>query len=232
MSGRGGIMGSGALRRAALALAAAALLSACGNENAPGGLFSVIGDKVAAQVAGGAPPVDARVELTPARLAAQRNSILLVVVDRTDSGYTVLPIAANLGTIQWIDETGGGLLTRDGVLVGTRGFGFDLLQADVGPIRAALRAGGGTGLVRVEHRLNGAGEPVRERFVCTLSPQGAETLTFFGTAYPTRRYEERCAGDARAPVNRYWLDADGGVRKSVVDLGPVLGTLQLSRIVD
>lgn len=219
------------MRPSALALAALTL-AACGNDEAPGGLVGTVGRTLVERLRPADPPVDARQELTAAQLASSPTSVLLVVVEKTDTGYTALPVAANFGTVQWVDATGGGLLTRDGVLVGTRGFGFDLIQADVAPLRAALEAGGGRGLLRVEHRLNGASERVEERFSCDLVPVGAETLNFFGRGYATRVFEERCRGATRDLVNRYWLDGASGVRQSAVDLGARAGVVRLSRLVD
>lgn len=220
------------LMRLSALLLAGLTLSACGNEEAPGGLVGTVGTTLVERLRGSEKPVDARRELTPERLASSPTSVLLIVVEKTDTGYTALPVAAGAGTVQWIDGTGGGLLTRDGVLVGTRGFGFDLMQAEVAPLRAALAAGGGRGLVRVEYRLNGAAERVRERFLCDLVATGGQTLAFFGKGYATRVFEERCAGATRSFVNRYWLDQGGGMRQSAVDLGPAAGVLRLSRIVD
>lgn len=218
--------------RASALLATVLTLAACGNDAGSDGLLGTVGKALAARVTGGDTPIDARQDLTAAQLARSPTSVLLVVVEKSDSGFTALPVASGSGTVQWIDATGGGLLTRDGVLVGTRGFGFDLIQADVAPLRAALRAGGGSDLLRIEHRLNGASEPVRERFFCALVPIGTETLTFFGTAHSTRVFEERCVGETRSFVNRYWRDGGGTMRQSAVDIGPETGVLTLSRLVD
>ncbi len=218
----------------ARAVGAASLLAlaACSNDPASESVSSSVTQTIAARLKGAEAPVDARKVLTPAQIASSPTSLLLVVLETKDISLTAYPIASSFGTVQWTDATGGGLLTRDGVLVGTRGLGFDLMQAETEPLRAALRAGGGRDVLRVEHRLNGASEQVRERFFCDVVPVGQETLDFFGTRHATRVFEERCRGDARAFVNRYWLDGGDTVRQSATDLGAPTGIITIGRLVD
>ena len=88
------------LRRAA-PLLVALTLAACGNDEAPGGIVATVGRTLAERVHGPEAPVDARQELTAARLASSPTSVLLVVVEQTDTGYTALPVSSGFGTVQW-----------------------------------------------------------------------------------------------------------------------------------
>ena len=171
---------------------------------------------------------DARDVMTAARLDAAGVPVLLAVVRSVDQGNTLIPLAANLGTVQWTDAAGGGLLTRDGLLVGTRGLGNDLLTAEVGAVRAALRAGGRRGVPRVETRLRPDNVTIRQRYVCDVVPVGRETLEHYGLSFATTVYEERCDGDRVGTPNRYWVDAGGAVRRQEVRVSKRAGILEIS----
>ncbi|CUH40725.1 hypothetical protein JSE7799_03460 [Jannaschia seosinensis] len=217
-------------------LAAALALAGCSSEPDRGDDSALtVAFRTIAQRISGTGPVDVRETLTAEQIAASRASLILVVVERTDRGLTLAPVAANRGTVQWTDAEGGGLLTRDGILVGTRGFGFDLLTVDAAPLRRALASGSGTDLLRIERVLGGEGVVLREDYLCDLTPVGSEVLDFYGTRYATRILEERCVpvepGGAEF-VNRYWLDQEGVVRRSKQRVTPEIGFLRIDRLAD
>ncbi|PWJ16515.1 YjbF family lipoprotein [Jannaschia seohaensis] len=214
---------------AALLLAALAACSG-GTENAPPAndklLFAALQSRFAG-LAGEEPAADAREVLTPAMVAGSPTPLLLVVVQETDIGLTMVPRAVKLGTEQWRDISGGGLFRRNGILVGTRGFGFDLHTADVAPLAAALRAGGGEDVERVNRYIDGQNQIVAVQFLCSVRPVGQERLSYFGVNIDTTVYEEDCVSDGGGFVNRYWLDAGGTVRRSVELIAPESGSLDV-----
>jgi hypothetical protein len=134
------------------------------------------------------------------------------------------------GTVQWRDAGGAGLLMRSGVLVGTRGLGFDLLTVDARGLRSALGQGGGSGVTRVERRLRGDNSVETLSFTCDIVSIGRERLALFGTNYETSHYEERCSGPYDF-VNQYWVGS-GIIRKSEVFVSREAGIIELSVLKD
>ena len=188
---------------------------------------------VASRVGGGgaaeaeSQAVDARRVLSAAVLAQVDKPVLLAIVREADRGVAMAPVGVGAdGTVQWRDGTGAGLLLRGGVLVGTRGLGFDLLTVDDAGLRAALGAGGGRDVPRVERRLRGDNVVVAERLFCDVVAVGRERLDYYGRSHATTRFEERCAGDESAFVNTYWLGTAGLIRRQAVRVGPRAGVLE------
>jgi len=181
----------------------------------------------------GAETIDARDAITPAILAQVGTPVLLIVQRDVDQGVTLVPAGVGAdGTVQWRDATGAGLLTRGGVLVGTRGIGFDLLTVDARGTRAALAAGGGRDVLRVERHLRSDDVIVTRDYLCDVVAVDRQVLAFYGRNYPTAIFEERCAGEGPSFVNRYWVGGDGAVRRSEVLVSPEAGVLELNLLRD
>lgn len=216
------------------ALLALSTLAACG-----GGTHSGASDKSLAGIfvqnvqgvvtARRAAPPDARAVLTADLIASAESSLLLVVNRNADAGFTMVPLSVNRGVEQWTDASGGGLLRRNGVLVGTRGLGFDLLTADVDPLLQALGRGGGQA-VRVNRYLDGQNQVVAVQFICDVRRAGGQTLEYYGRHYVTTVYEEDCRGDAESFTNRYWIDRAGGIRRSEETVSPEIGVLEINQL--
>lgn len=198
------------------------------NEEEAGPTFGQTARAVLAKQFGQAPEIpDARKIITAELLAQSPDPILLIVQKKQDTAGVLVPVSTGAdGTVQWRDAGGAGLLMRDGVLVGTRGIGFDLLTVDARGLRAALGQGGGQDIARTERRLRGDSTVETLDFLCDVVPTGRETLSLYGRGYVTSRYEERCSGDVDF-VNRYWVGG-GIIRKSEVFVSPEAGVLELT----
>ena len=203
-----------------------ALASACSSDTEPAEypIFQTGYDLIRPKTKG----EDARDVMTAERLDTAGSPVLLAVTRSVDQGNTLIPISANRGTVQWTDIAGGGLLTRGGVLVGTRGLGHDLLTADAAGLRAALAAGGGTRVNRIETHLRADNVQIRRQYLCDVMPVGRDTLSFYGSTFEAVVYEERCRGEGETRVNRYWLDGGGVVRRQEVVVSDEAGVLELS----
>lgn len=219
-----------------LCLAAAfALLAACsGGTNAEqqmsGGAAKVAATRILGSLPGlgaASPTPDARQVLTPALLNGSSTPVLLIVLMQVDTGLTMIPSAANLGAEQWRDRGSGAILRRDGILVGTRGLGHDLLSADVSALARALRNGGGEDVLRINRVLNGENQVVATQYLCRVAATGRETLEFYGVRHATTIYAEECTGDGPAFANRYWVDSSGIVRRSQERISEELGVLDI-----
>ena len=220
-----------AVRLTAALLTMAVGLAACSTSEKKGPA-RLAADQLVALVRPAPEGVDARTVLTAERLAASPGSVLLVVQEEGDNAFTVNPVAANLGTVEWRGAGGVGLAQRGGILVGTRGFGFDLMTADIEPLSQALVAGGGRDLQRI-NRVLIAGKMVQRSYLCDVVPQGSETLTYYGRSFPTSVYDESCVGtDGDNFVNRYWLSPNGAVRRSRERVSPEIGVFEIVRLTE
>ncbi|MEM8848493.1 MAG: YjbF family lipoprotein [Pseudomonadota bacterium] len=217
------------IMRRLMGLGLAAAVAACSSTPNVETPFDILAGTVGGVVN---PPetVDARDVLTPELIASSPTSALLAVSQQLDVGYTLIPQAINGNTVQWIDPSGGGLIRRDGLLVGTRGLGFDLFTADLADLSRALRAGGARDARRVERILEGDNQIRAFTYYCDVVPMGPQLLNIYGRQDTTMLFEERCAGDEAAFTNRYWLRQDGLIVRSVERVSAEYGALELTLI--
>ncbi|SDY29982.1 Group 4 capsule polysaccharide lipoprotein gfcB, YjbF [Jannaschia faecimaris] len=208
-------------------------LAACGNQADKNPLLLV--SKAAVQTfkpGARAEPSDARDILTPALIERSDTSALLVVSLDQDQGFTVIPQTANRGTVQWRAGDYRGILRRDGIVVGTRGFGHDLYTADVDALDAAFESNGATDALRVNRYLTAEGIIEVREMICTVRLVGQEPLNIYGKIKQTRVFEEDCRDGGGDFVNRYWVERDGRVRKSNERISPEIGTFEITRLTE
>ena len=218
-------------RHAGFAAAAVLALTGCGNEIRKSPL-RLATDSVVDLVRPTAPAEDARAQLTPDFIASAPVSVLLVIQQKEDVGFTLVANSANLGVVEWRNTAGQAILRRDGVVFGTRGFGFDRMTTEAAGLIAALDAGGADGVVRVERIINGAGVIEAHRYLCNVRLAGTETLTIYGRSFATRTFTERCDGPEGRFTNRYWIEPGGTVRRSVERITAELGDFEFVRLND
>ena len=215
-----------------LALAALTALAGCGSDDRPT-TFDLARGVVGGVLPGGDDAAqDARAVLTPAMIANSPTSALLAVLVERDVGYTLVPNAVNGETVQWRDISGGGLMQRDGILVGTRGLGWDLFTADVSGLSAALRGGGGRDVLRVNRFIDGTNKVRARQYLCDVVAVGREAIDVYGRIDRTTLFEERCTGEADAFVNRYWLRSDGLIVRSRERVSPQFGDIELTLVAE
>lgn len=127
------------LARAAL-LAVPALLAACGSERSESIGATIAG--LRGLIASRGPQPDLRTQLTPEVLAEIGGPLLLVEVPSAPAQAGMEPAGTNRGIVTWAAADSTLLIIQGGVVTGTRGLGFDLMNADARQTIAALRGGG------------------------------------------------------------------------------------------
>lgn len=172
------------LRRSLLTLTAVATLAACN---------AAAMKTVASRVLG----PDATPAVKPADGAPQ---IWLTLVSR-GTKFPMTQIGRREGVTIYASKDGVQVFLRDGILIGTRGLGRDLMSAEA-PSPAALRAGGAH--QRSYYDLDGADTTIRHRFTCKVERDAAETNAI----------AEACAADIGTIRNQYWFNSAGSVSKS------------------
>ncbi|GAB4288346.1 MAG: hypothetical protein Kow0058_08030 [Roseovarius sp.] len=134
------------------------------------------------------------------------------------------PVTRADGTVVWQTLDGVSLSFRDGILIASRGLGYDLMSADVSGTRAMLAGTMGTQYYPV-HRsyLDGEDRTVFRSFQCRRAGGGPEGAL--------RRVDELCVGTDRRFTNSYWLDPAGTVIRSRQWVGPVTEFMETQLIV-
>ncbi|WP_407493685.1 YjbF family lipoprotein [Pseudooceanicola sp. MF1-13] len=105
---------------------------------------------------------------------------------------------------------------RDGILIASRGLGYDLMAADVSGVSERIRAGSGTA-VRTHKYLDGKNQLVPYRFDCSYARAGAEVV-------------ESCSGEGLSFTNKYTLGAGGRIAVSTQWVSPGLQSYLIEHI--
>jgi len=139
-------------------------------------------------------------------------------------------IIADNGTDEtWRTQAGYTASFRDGMLVATRGLGDDLMAADAGQVRAALRAGGGSAR-RVAEFLTDQDGINALTFDCDIVASGTETIDLGLRQVPTRKFDETCTNPRLVFSNIYWLDSAGTILQSRQFVSPTVAYLRSNRL--
>ncbi|WP_288995307.1 YjbF family lipoprotein [uncultured Gemmobacter sp.] len=217
------------LKSAFALLTACAVLAGCSSDSESGSpLVSTAKNLSSAMLkkrsAGAAAPV------TRADLAKLNVPVIKGELKSGNSTIYLVPIARNGAVDTWSTSDDLTISFRDGVMLTTRGFGPDIMQAVV-PSRAQLASGGGSHR-RSYFYLDGADKMHRFDYDCSVSVIGGETITVVGRQHSTRHVAETCRGGGREFTNEYWFEGGNFIRKSKELLVPEWGYLELARVID
>lgn len=215
----------------------AALLTACGSESdAPGSLpkmaLSTVADAFKSRRAG--PPQ--KIVLSAEQLAQINQPVLQIhpeslggtdflqrVGSRRDSGLGVVDV--------WKSSDDAQIFLRNGVVVGSRGIGGDIISADANVTIRALSGQAERNGVRTYVISDGDVTTTEYRFRCTVERVGSENLTLFNQVFRTIHMREKCIGGPdgdKLLSNDYWVQSsDGFVRKSRQWIGPRIGYFEI-----
>ena len=226
-----------ALYRGICSLALAGLAACSGGNDAPTQvvqLTDALREAVAARLAGtqAAP----RPRLTRAMLAEIEGAWLEATLEKNGK-WAYLSVETRRpqddgGTVTvWRTMDDVALIMRNGVLVGTRGLGGDLLSTEVE--LPAGRVGPPAGGVRILHLRDSNDSTVALTLACAVRDLGVETVEIVELRHLARHLRETCEGGGGRVVNDYWIDT----RRPVVWqsrqwAGPDNGYLRLRRITE
>ncbi|KIN74313.1 YjbF family lipoprotein [Sulfitobacter guttiformis] len=139
---------------------------------------------------------------------------------------------SGLGVVQvWYSSDNAQIFLRDGVLIGTRGVGGDIISADADMTIKALRAQSqGTG-VRTYVISDGDVTSTDYSFNCTVKSLGSENISVVNQVFITDRFRETCVGGPNGDAvlnNEYWVQPSNGlIRKSRQWVGPRVGYFEI-----
>lgn len=165
-----------------------------------------------------------------ARLLALLPPVPVLRLDLPNGGQSsfVLLSTTNAGTVTFSTFSGQTLTFRGAVVTATRGFGADLMGADIADAEARIAARARASYVRRHRFLDGEDDEIVLAFDCVLEPVGAATVTLVsGARFATTRMRETCERGALAFNNFYWVTAGGVVVRTRQWISPRIGPMDL-----
>ncbi|MDZ4309642.1 MAG: YjbF family lipoprotein [Cypionkella sp.] len=163
-----------------------------------------------------------------ARLAAVGAPAAGIWMLTTDVASRLLAEGMRDGVTRWRSLENTQIYTRDGMIIGTRGLGFDLITADPGDaVKLILTAGTGQ-TIRIHRVLDGEDRLVIRAFVCDIAPVGIETIYKDAAGNPVQalRVDEICHGPSGNFRNHHWL-RNSRIDQTIQFVGPEIGRIQL-----
>ena len=163
-------------------------------------------------------------------LAANPGPLMLVSLEATKSTSVFALRGENGGMRTWLSSAGQGVITRGGILAGTRGFGNDLMSSDVGPLINAVQ-GRRTAQLKIELRyLDGLGKERPLPLDCRTGTAAATGYDFAGMRFEGTPVAVHCEGYGFKFDNSYIVSGAGTVLSSRQWIGPRLGYLTIQSL--
>ena len=153
--------------------------------------------------------------ITPDALAQVPQRVIIVEWEKTRNAVGMIKEAENAGVETYFDQGRAGVLMNGGLVVSTRGFGNDLLMADVSGFRSALASRGQ--YTRVHRLLGTENQTIIQSYTCQISVSG-QTAT------------ESCAGASGEFQNTYALGSNGRIQSSRQWTTPEIGFLRIVQV--
>lgn len=162
--------------------------------------------------------------LEPQLIGPERLSVTL---PKSGAQATLGPVARNGDVTVWQTLDGITLSFRNGLLIGTRGMGDDLMSADVAGTLAMLREPA-TDLYHLHTRsyLDGEDRTVFRRYQCRETERADAQVDLVGRIEPVLRSTVRCVSPSDEITNVYWIDGSGQVLRSRQWVSPAVGYME------
>lgn len=175
-----------------------------------------------------AQPVDAE---AMAKGALELNKGPLVLAS-FETGYTdIFGMVGENGAMRTYNSPGSkAIILRDGVLAGTRGFGFDMMSADTGATARLIRARQAGQATKVLRYLDGLGLERPLPLDCTVATGASTTYPFAGQSWSGQQVVERCTGSGLTIANTFIVSAEGAVLSSRQWVTPEIGYITIQTV--
>lgn len=225
------------VKRSACAVAIAGLLAACSSEQPEGvnlGKLLVGTVKGAAAVRKAGPAQ--KITVTPAMVANTKVAALQVNPEAFGGSdflrrVTIRRDSRNGDVEIWQSSDNAHIFLREGVVVGTRGVGSDIIAADASYTQRALKTGKSTSGLRRFTVSDGDVTTTKMQFSCEIRNLGGEKIIIADQSFNTVHMRENCVGGPggdKVLRNEYWVHMPTGkVRKSRQWVGPRAGYFEL-----
>ncbi|RWR10737.1 YjbF family lipoprotein [Paenirhodobacter populi] len=227
------------LRRAVAGLLVAAL-AACGSDQS-----EKEGTELAAETAkgivgllpipflkkGGAPAAAPNAEAMALSAMETNRGPLILASFEAQGITTVLGMIGENGAMRtYATPSSQAMILRGGILAGTRGFGHDMISADVAAVGALIRGRTTGGAAKVLRFLDGLGLERPLPLTCAVRTGAESTYPFAGQSWTGTQVIEHCEGSGAVIDNSYIVGADGAIIASRQWISPQLGYVTIQTI--
>jgi hypothetical protein len=169
------------------------------------------------RIAGAQAPAQATISAT-----ALAGPVMRVQIPSRNANAQLSRVAVSNGVETWLAVDNISLSFREGVLVASRGLGFDLMAADATATLTAI-AGQGAPVYRRQMRyLTGDHHATYLMAGCSMKGIGPETVN----GQRLQRLEEKCQARQNAFTNIFWLNASGAIVVSRQWVSPEVGYIR------
>jgi len=141
--------------------------------------------------------------------AGDKVPALQVALLEGDRSSTVLLESRRDGFDTWLTPDGATLIMRQGMLVGTRGFGAGMMASDVDQPLAMVLNGREGFSDRFHSFLDGNDEITTRTYRCKIESRGAREVSIGGRPTQTRLMAEDCKSRDQAFLNLFWVSRSG-----------------------
>jgi hypothetical protein len=203
-------------------------LSACGPLQGENRIKAITTGRASRAGIGDSSVAPPQAALTRAQIEAVDAELMQVSVLSRNATAFVFAASTNGTKVTWMSEDGLSITLDRGLLIATRGFGPDLMGADVPP--EAVSLADQTNYLRTFEFLDGLDQIERRTFQCQIVATGPETLTIFEQSYRTTRFEETCVDDAETFTNVYWRDAAGVTWQATQWVSAEMGSISYQKL--
>ncbi len=168
--------------------------------------------------------------LTRAQVEASDLPLIRFTLEQTNTLSTAADIAQNAGVSSYILASGQGFSMKNGVIIGTRGLGNDMLSLETpyDSIRQGLETGE---TYRIYRFLDGEAQIIIDRFSCTIKRGEQESLTQLERVYSVIRITESCASRTQKHENTYLIDQKSNeIWYSRQWISPIVGYVRIENL--
>lgn len=177
-----------------------------------------------------AAPLDA--EAMAVQALADNSGPLILTNFETLNRTTIFGLSGENGTMRtYASPAAQALILRDGMMAGTRGFGFDLMSGDVealGTLVRGRRAGEADYLLRY---LDGLGQERPVPMHCAVSTGAAQTYAFAGQSWSGTQMVAHCTTSGGYTFDdTFIVSSAGAVVSSRQWVGPEMGFVTIQTL--
>ncbi|PRY23016.1 group 4 capsule polysaccharide lipoprotein GfcB/YjbF [Aliiruegeria haliotis] len=165
-------------------------------------------------------------------IASSKVPLKLAVLEETQRTAVLIRFAQNGPYTTWRTSSRQTVTTRNGIVTGTRGLGYDLMSSDLGTASSMITGRRSGQANRVYRHLSGENHEVPMLMRCSYSPSGSDTVQLpTGRSYSATKMSERCENDDGLKIrNTYWVTSGGAIPQSIQWISPEVGKVALQTL--
>lgn len=175
------------------------------------------------------PPIDQEAVALSA-LELNSGPVLLVGIEATGATTAAAMVGENGLMRTYNTPQKQSIILRDGVIAGTRGFGNDVMSAEVDEVSALVHARRAGTAKRTPRYLDGEGIERPLPLECTVTLGEAVNYSFAGTDWQAMQVAERCTAPNVDITNSYLVTQTGQIALSRQWIAPGLGFVTLQTL--